>query len=122
MPASYGGQLVFGAAVKIQHVPNANAGQINTFFGVKGTQAIDGGGRGRTFMIEGVFLGVDPSALRVAEKNLLDLADGKPRVLVDTFGASWSHVVYRGDYQPGRLHFHAAGVALPYRAVFHGLL
>lgn len=122
MPASYDGRLIFGVAVKIQHVPNANAGQINTFFGVTGAQAIDGGGRGRAFMVEAVFVGPDPIAIRQAERALLSLADGRPRVLIDTYGWTWPHVVYRGEYQPGQLHFHSAGVAQPYRAVFHGLL
>lgn len=119
--AYYDGFPLFGSAVRCRHVPNANAGQVASFFGIQGVQAIDGGSRGRQFQIEGVWTATDTLQLRGYEAVLESYADGRPRILVDTFGYSWANVVYRGEFQPGRLGFLDGGYALDFRCVFHGL-
>jgi hypothetical protein len=119
--ASYDGANIFGAAVRIRHIPRAGAEQINSFFGITGTQAIYGGGRGRIFEVQGLFLAPNPLAIRAIEAALLSYADGVPRVLVDTYGTAWPNVIFKGEYQPGDLAFTADGYAQPYKAVFHGL-
>jgi len=120
---SYGGVPLFGTAVKIKHTVNPTAQQLNAFFGVSGQQAIFGGSRGRVFMVRGVWTANDPSVLRSThEALLLSYADGVARTLVDTFGVAWSPVIYRGDYSHDELSFAGNGYALPFRAVFHGLV
>lgn len=119
--AFYDGYALFGSVVRCKHVPNANAAQVASYFGIRGTQSIDGGGRGRAFLIDGLWLAEATAELRGFETVLESYADGVPRVLVDTFGKAWDDVVYRGEYQPGELHFLAGGYALPFKCVFHGL-
>jgi hypothetical protein len=120
-PATYGG---FGlAAFKVSHVPQATAQQVSAFFGVSGTQSIFGGARGRTFMVEGVIQAANVAAVRALEASLLTYADGIPRDLVDTAGATWSNVVFRGEFQrQGDMGYVIGGYGQPYRAVFYGLL
>src|SRR4051812_2856382 len=92
------GNSVFGLAVSVQHSQNPSAQQINAFFGVSGQQMIFGGGRGRVFMISGVFIGSDLSDLAAAEAALLSYDDGIARTLTDPWGRSWPYVVSSGDY------------------------
>jgi hypothetical protein len=122
--AYYDGNAIFGLAVKVQHVPKASAAQVNAFFGVTGTQSVYGGGRGRTFMVSGVLVAADLSALDAAESTLLSYDDGLARVLTDTWGRNWPDVVFTGEYQPDpmgpRPLADGSGVGLPYRCTFRG--
>jgi hypothetical protein len=120
---TYDGVNCFGAAVHVQHIPNASAEQINSFFGVDGTVAVYGGSRGRVFHIEGVLFGGDLSELLAAEAFLLSYADGIGRVLVDDSGRVFGNVYYRGEYipSPDGPKWTDQGVCLPYHAVFYGL-
>jgi hypothetical protein len=120
---TYDGNNIFGAAVQFQHVVHPNAHQVNTFFGVSGTQALYGGGRGRMFLIRGIHLGTSLGDLNAAEAAFLTYADGESRVLVDPRGRAWPNVIFRGEFYPdaqGPLRT-VSGWAQPYRAVFHGL-
>jgi len=119
--AAYGGVSIFGYAVRIQHIPEPAAYQNAAFFGITGIQALWGGGRGRIFMVEGVWIETSTTAIRADETLLLSYADGIPRELDDTFGASWQNVVFTGQYRPGKLCFPQGKFALPYQAVFRGL-
>jgi len=117
------GADVFGRAVSIQHSPAPSAQQINSYFGISGTQLIFGGSRGRIFNIRGVLLGADISNLAGAEATLLSYDDGIARVLTDTLGRNWPYVVMLGQYQAnpnGPLWFDG-GWGLPYRVTFRGL-
>lgn len=121
---TYGGSAVFGTAVSIRHQPNATAQQINSFFGIQGTQAVFGGLRGRTFLVEGLFVASTAPGLRALQAALLAFADGVPRTLYDTLGYSWSNVIYKGEFQEGRIAFNPNGLAgycQPYKTVFIGL-
>jgi len=120
---TYNGENIFGSAVQFQHVPRPRAQQVNAFFGVSGTQVLDGGGRGRVFFIRGVLTAPTLAGLDAAESRFHELADGVARVLVDNRGRIWPNVVFKGEFTPdarGALPA-GGGWALPYRAVFHGL-
>jgi len=118
------GAAVFGEAVKVQHAPNPSAQQVNSFFGISGSQVVWGGTRGRAFFITGVLIGQDIPSLAAAEAILLSYDDGISRVLTDTWGRDWPAVVFTGNYQPDPMGPRPAagdgffGWALPYRATF----
>ena len=120
---TYDGINIFGAAVQFQHVAHPNAQQVNTFFGVNGTQTLFGGGRGRMFLIRGILLGSGVGDLNAAESVIQSYADGVARTLVDPRGRTWPNVIFRGEFIPDSRGPYptATGWALPYRAVFHGL-
>jgi hypothetical protein len=121
--ATYGGVLMFGAAVSIVHIPNSNAQQVNHFFGVSGSVTLYGGGRGRVFLVSGVLTSDNLADLNSAEAVLLSYADGIARSLVDTRGRTWANVIFRGEFRPDSRGPKPTdtGFCLPYRAVFHGL-
>jgi hypothetical protein len=120
---TYDGDNIFGSAVQFQHVAKPRAQQTAAFFGVSGTQVLDGGGRGRVFLIRGVLTATSLAALGAAESKFHDYADGVARVLIDNRGRVWPNVVFKGEFTPdGRGAISTGpGWALPYRAVFHGL-
>lgn len=120
---TYGGSNIFGAAVRLQHVVNANAQQENTYFGVSGTQTLYGGGRGRTFLVTGVLVGGSLSELNASESLFESFADGIARTLTDARGRVWPNVIFKGEFLPDPKGPYPTinGWALPYRAVFHGL-
>lgn len=120
---TYNGENIFGHAVQFQHIARPRAQQIAAFFGVSGTQVLDGGGRGRTLLIRGVLTGQSLEALNAAEARFHYYADGIARILVDNRGRVWSNVVFRGEFVPDSrgVISTSAGWALPYRAVFQGL-
>jgi hypothetical protein len=117
------GSNIFGAAVQFQHLAHPNAQQINTFFGVSGSQSLYGGGRGRMFLIKGILIGSAIQDLNTAEAQFQSYADGVARTLVDPRGRSWPNVIFRGEFIPDSRgpYAIATGWALPYKAVFHGL-
>ncbi len=121
---TYDGINIFGAAVQLQQVASANAQQMNAFFGVTGTQTLFGGGRGRTFLIQGILLADTMDDLNAAESLLQSYADGVARTLVDQRGRAWPNVIYRGEFVPdlrGPYLTAGGGWALPYKAQFYGL-
>jgi hypothetical protein len=120
---SYGGQAIFGAAVSIQHLPQASAQQVDSFFGITGNLSLAGGGRGRMFDVEGVLIGTSPADVLSAETLFLSYADQIARTLVDPIGRSWDNVIFKGEYQPNKRGMYPTdfGWCLPYKAVFHGL-
>jgi hypothetical protein len=120
---TYDGANIFGAAIQFQHLVSPNAQQVNTFFGVSGTQTLFGGGRGRVFLIKGVLTGATIQALNAAETAFQNYADGVARTLVDPRGRTWPNVIFRGEFVPDSHgpYSTAEGWALPYKAVFHGL-
>lgn len=121
--ATYDGVNIFGSAVQVQHVPRPRAAQTASYFGVSGTQLLDGGSRGRVFYIRGVLTASTLAGLDAAENAILACADGVARTLVDGRGRSWPDVVFKGEFQAAPPGVAAAGEgwALPYRAVFYGL-
>lgn len=124
MTPSLGGFPVFGYAVHITMVPNANAAQTAAFFGVQGVQEMDGGTRGRTFQVEGLMAGANPAAVQANESALEQFADGNTRILYDTTGAAWPNVVYKNNFMwQGKYAWSPtlAAWVRPYRLVLHGL-
>jgi hypothetical protein len=129
---TYGGQPIFGLAVKIEEIPAQCAQQVESFFGVDGLLSVFGGSHNRSFSISGVLFDEDLQTLN-ADEDLFtpgvngSLADGIARPLFDTRGRTWANVVYLGQFQPDPMGPRPAvwgsggGWALPYRAVFHGL-
>jgi hypothetical protein len=120
---SYGGAPIFGAAVRIQHIPHPNVQQVDSFFGSNGNVTLFGGSRGRTLEVTGVLVGRDLPSLLAAEAVLLSYADGIARTLVDPLGRTFPSVIFQGEYLPSPEgpKWTDTGVCLPYRAVFHGL-
>jgi hypothetical protein len=129
---TYGGVPIFGAAVRIQQVPEIASQQAEAFFGVPGVLSVFGGHRGRTFQITGVLYDSDLVLLNSDEDVFTpgvagSVADGVARSLSDTRGRTWANVIYLGEFQPdprgpvpgswGT----GSGWVLPYRAVFRGL-
>ena len=121
--ATYDGVNIFGSAVRIQHVPRPRAAQTAAYFGVSGTQILDGGSRGRVFHIRGVLTGATIADLDAAEETFYACADGVARTLIDNRGRSWPNVVFKGEFlaDPRGVVAGGGGWALPYRAVFYGL-
>jgi hypothetical protein len=123
--ASYAGQSIFGYAVNIVHIPNPTIQQNNSFFGINGMMTIYGGSRGRRFDVTGLFWEPDALSVRVFDETLMQsFADGIPRTLVDSYGYAWPNVIFQGELQLGRVSFNPnglGGVAIEYKATFHGL-
>jgi len=122
--ATYDGQAIFGLAVSVHHQMNPTAQQMNSFFGIQGVQAVFGGTRGRVFYINGLLTAADQPGVRAAQAAIFSYADGVPRELRDTFGYTWSNVIFKGDFQEGQF-VHAVNgtysVGMAYKAVFIGL-
>ncbi len=94
---TYNGENIFGSAVQFQHVVHPRAQQVNAYFGVSGTQVLDGGGRGRSFSIRGILTAPTFAGLNAAEAQFANFADGVARTLVDPRGRAWSNVVFKGE-------------------------
>jgi hypothetical protein len=122
---TFNGDQIFGLAVRMAHVPSATDQQITSFFGQGGQLSMFGGNRGRTFMVVGVFVADDVPGLNAAEGFFTSYADGFAYELVDTRGRSWPQVQFRGELQvseAGPRPMPGGGWAIPYKAVFHGLI
>lgn len=135
---TYGGNAIFGSAVRIQMVAHPTANQVAEFFGISGIFNLFGGGRGRAFLIEGTIGGVGSDAfealsvLNANEGIIHSYADGIGRVLLDTRGNSWPGVVFDDNFQPDPVGprpwvgFYnedgSPGWGLRYRAMFRGTL
>jgi hypothetical protein len=120
---TYGGVAIFGKAVSITMAPNPNEVQRATFFGETGVYSALGGGRGKTFQIQGVFYGSSLANCIAMRTTFLSYSDNVARVLVDTAGVSWAYVVFNGVYQQAdKFGYNGSTVYLPYTAVFEGLV
>ena len=123
MDPTFANLPIFGTACRVVHLPQANAQQVDAFFGVTGNVTLFGGGRGRVFEISGVLAGYDPPTLMALEALLLSYADGIARTFTDTQGRSWPNVIFHGEYQPSPdgPKITDTGWILPFRCVLHGL-
>lgn len=103
MVITLGGDNIFGVPLEFEHNPAATAQQIATFFGISGTQSIFGGGRGRVFMVKGLFYADLQAEFRQFESILETYADGTARTLAVAYpdGSFWSYpfVVYKNGYK-----------------------
>jgi hypothetical protein len=116
--ATYDGVNIFGQSVKCRMVVNPSAAQIDAFFGANGQQSLFGGGRGRTFLIEGVLTATDVPTLNSMYGLILSYDDGIGRILVDSLGNTWPNVVFRRFEPAERI---LPGPVLPYKVQFDGL-
>ncbi len=89
---SYGGTPIFGAAVSMTTADNPRECQVNSFFGVNGLEALDGGFRGRITRVRGVLSGSSSLSLAASEGLFRTYNDGLARILVDNLGAVWPSV------------------------------
>lgn len=100
--ATLDGQFVFGVAVRISHTPFQNAHQIAEFAGLNGKLSTFMGTRGRTFAVEGLFVGETAEDCVAAEAVIRSFADGLTHTLVDTYDRVWANmVIFRGEIQNG---------------------
>lgn len=99
--ASFGGNLVFGSAVRFTRSDNPREAQINSYFGLSGVERIDGGGRGGTFHVTGLHAGASVGALVTSQTALRDMQDGNAYVLVDTKGEAYPNCVLEGFKETG---------------------
>jgi hypothetical protein len=126
MPATYGGDAIFGYSPTIIHIANPSEFQYNTFFGQDGVLSLFGGTRGRMFMCSGFLIvsGYDYTSLAAAVAAFESYNDGIARDLVDTWGRTWPNVVYGSFEQEGKVTWMIsagiAGIGVRYRAVFAG--
>jgi len=97
--AVYGG-LALGAAVSSPLVAVPRVVQVCAWSGYGGLAGLDGGGRGRSWLVTGVFVGATVGDVLSQEAALLSMADGIGRVFLDTQGRSWPNVLLEGDYRP----------------------
>lgn len=122
---TFNGNAIFGQAVSIIHVPNAQALQMNAFFGLQGVTTLFGGTRGRIFLVRGVLVAEDIPTLNAYEAVIDSYNDGNAYVLSDTRGRSWSNVQYRGEFKPDQRGLGIAGGgtlwSLAYEMYLHGL-
>lgn len=118
--ASYDG-FDLGYACRVEMLPAPSELQVNAFFGVSGVQTLWGGNRGRIFTVNAVAAGANAAAVDAKRDTLLSYADGIGRVLVDDVGASWSYVIFTGQFQFTGPYGVAGGLVVrPYTAVFRG--
>jgi hypothetical protein len=110
--------------------PAELARQEDAFFAVPGVLSLNGSTRGRTWTIEGVFVGPDIGTI-VSYKQALtpgvsgSYADGQVREFVDSDGSVWENVLLTGDFttDPKGLQCAAGGgFVLPFRCTLRGLL
>jgi hypothetical protein len=120
--ASYDGVPLFGRSVSIRMEQNPSAKQLVSFFGLNGVYSLGGGGRGRTFFIQGVLAASSDAELSSLMGLILSYDDNIARVLVDTVGNTWPEVVF-DRFQPGERYMHANTAALiDYRMTMIGLI
>ena len=100
---NYGGISIFGSAVSMATADNARQSQVNSFFGVNGLEALDGGFRGRVTKVRGVLDGPSALGLAAAENLFRSYNDGVTRTLVDNLGMVWSNVRLLGFQPHGRV-------------------
>lgn len=123
-PPTYGGLLLFGINCRVTQQKTPNAVQVTTYFGANGVQSLDGGTRGRTFMVDGQFISSTPAGCMASLAAMEQYADGQARDFTDTTGADWPNVVYRNDAQqtgPILTVVGGGGFLMPYRLTLHGL-
>jgi hypothetical protein len=117
--ASYGGVAIFGAAVSMSTSDNPRESQVNSFFGINGLEALDGGFRGRITKVHGVLYGQSLELLGATEGVFRSYNDGVARVLIDTSGAIWPNVRLLNFQPHGRIRQSADGTCFrAYQAQF----
>jgi hypothetical protein len=117
--ASYGGVGIFGAAVSMSTSDNPRESQVNSFFGINGLEALDGGFRGRITRVHGILYGQSLESLGATEGAFRSYNDGVARVLIDTSGAIWPNVRLLRFQPHGRIRQSADGTCFrAYQAQF----
>ncbi len=101
--ASYGGVAIFGASVSMTTSDNPREAQLNSYFGLNGLEALDGGFRGRVTRVHGVLYGRSSLLLAAAEGLFRSYNDGVVRVLVDSLGVTWPSVRLLSFQPTGRV-------------------
>lgn len=117
--ASYGGAVIFGTSVSMVTADNPREKQLNSFFGLSGLEALDGGFRGRVTFATGLLYGASAASLAAAESQFRSFNDGVTRPLVDTLGTTWLNVRMDSFQPQGRVRQSPAGILFrAYKARF----
>jgi hypothetical protein len=128
-PPTLGGSYLFGGCCHVVQNPGELARQEDAFFAVPGLLSLNGGARGRTWTIEGVFVAPDLGTL-VSYKAALtpgvtgSYVDGQVRTFVDSDGSVWDNVLLTGDFTTdpkGPQWAAGGGFVLPFRCTLRGL-
>lgn len=124
--ATFDGQFVFGVAVRVKHVPNAAAIQEAAYCGANGVVSSYGGGRGRIFQVQGLFVGDSRASCAANESIMLSFADGLGHTLVDNLDNIWTDVIFKGEIDTldgGPIRGTSGGYAWfwPYKLLLRGL-
>jgi len=120
--ATFDGSNIFGAAVSMATGDVERESQVNSFFGVSGTEVLDGGQRGTQTIATGVLAGVDQSAFNSAVALVRSYKDGAAYTLVDTAGVTWANVRLAAfNLKPPRRQASNGVVFQPYQIVFEHL-
>jgi hypothetical protein len=116
---TFGGVNIFGTAVTMSTIDQPRAKQVNSFFGLSGLEALDGGSRGRFTEVSGLLYGSSPALLAAAETTFRSFDDGVARVLTDNLGTAWGNVCLQSFRPLGRVRQSPFGVFFrAYRARF----
>jgi len=112
---SFAGVPIFGAQVVMVTGGTSRDAQRNTFFGVDGTEVIDGGFRSHTTTVKGRLFGLKSAGgvndLSAAILVFRSWHDGLSHELIDMFNQAWENVrmeSFNPDpmvYQTGREYF-----------------
>lgn len=78
---------------------NPRQAQENKFFGLNGTERLDGGLPGRFTEVKGVHYGADLASFTAAQEGMRSYNDGLAYVLVDNRGVTWANVLLE-TFQP----------------------
>jgi hypothetical protein len=120
--ATFNGDAIFGAAVKMATVDNPRAAQENAFPGLSGVESLDQGDRGRFTMASGLLFGQDGPSQGAAEALFRSYKDGNLYLLVDNYGFAWPNVKLESFEPQGQVKFLIGqGFYRPYTARFRHL-
>lgn len=113
----------FGLSPTLRTVDNPTKEQLNSFFGLDGTEALAGGFEGRVTFASGVLYGVSLVAHNLAVESFRAFNNGRYYPLIDTRGVAWPYVklhTFEPDERCPRIDFR--GYYTPYKATLRHLI
>jgi len=106
---SYGGYAIFGRSVSMETSTLPREVQENHYFGLTGTETLDGGGRGGKVTVAGILTAQTLPDLTTMWTTFESYQDGQTRQLVDTKGRVYQQVRLISFAQTGRLRSNGYG-------------
>ena len=121
---TFNGQTIFGPAAYAWPVAGEPACQLNSFFGVRGLEKLNGGDRGMTHEIKGELIAVDFPSLGLVVLSMLELVSNQTvGVFTDSYGLPWPGAWVSGFQQAGPpAYAPGLGVAVSFSATVRHLI